>query len=136
MLVIAIVTVFALPSCVRFVPMGQPLAVRSAWQGQGQIQGGGQGGRHLDSVTVTKKQNGYCQARIWQGPENTPANVQRVADYASSVYMKTGQVPSEQALSSRFGFRAQAQWIDTPDRVVKQVTVRPDEVPVNIRARF
>lgn len=138
--IVALITILCLPSCVRLVPQGQQMAVRPmgypqqiGYQQIGQPQ---RGVRKLDSVTVAKRQTGYCQARIWQGPENTPVNVQRVADYASSVYMKTGQVPSEQALSAKFGFRAQARWIDTPDRVVGTVTVRPDEVPAAIRARF
>lgn len=125
-LVLALTLSTLLPSCVRFVPPGQPVAVRSIWKLD----------KKLESVTVTKRKTGYCQARIWQGPENTPANVQMVSDYAASVYEKTGHVPSEQALTSKFGFRAQARWIDTPDKVVGQITVRPDEVPASIRARF
>lgn len=141
MLVIALVAALTLPSCVRFVPQGQPLAIRPYTQnpqgfGEGLRQTQQTGQRKLASVTVTKRQTGYCQARIWEGPANTPQNVKRVADYASSVYERTGQVPSEQALSSKFGFRAQARWIDTPDKVVGSVTVRPDEVPASIRARF
>ena len=143
LVVIALITIASLPSCVRFVPQGQggirPMSQQqfsnSPQQGYG-TQQGQRGARRLDSVTVTKRQTGYCQAEIWQGPENTPSNVQQVADYASQVYMKSGQVPSEQSLTSKFGFRAQARWIDTPDRVVKNITVRPDEVPASIRARF
>ncbi len=133
MLVIALVAALTLPSCVRSVPQGQG-GVRPYSQNPQGVEQAQQ--RKLASVTVTKRQTGYCQARIWQGPENTPANVQRVADYASAVYQKTGQVPSEQVLTTKFGFRAQARWIDTPDKVVKQVTVRPDEVPASILARF
>jgi hypothetical protein len=139
-LVAVLITVFTFPSCIRFVPQGQPIAIRPYVQNpQGFQEGLRQTQaqqRKLASVTVTKRQTGYCQARIWQGPENTPQNVQRVSNYASSVYEKTGHVPSEQTLTSKFGFRAQARWIDTPDKVVGKITVRPDEVPASIRARF
>lgn len=144
--VLALITTILLPSCIRFVPQGQggirpmgypqQMGYQPSQQQPGQLSQPQRGVRKLDSITVTKRQTGYCQARIWQGPANTPQNVQRVAEYASSVYERTGHIPSEQTLSSKFGFRAQARWIDTPDRVVGQVTVRPDEVPANIRARF
>ncbi len=139
---VIIVVILYLSSCVRFVPVGQPLAIRPYIQNlQGQDglrtqQRQQTDQRKLSTVTVTKRKTGYCQARIQKGHENTSTNVQRVSDYATSVYEKTGQVPSEQALSAKFGFRAQARWIDTPDKVVGKVTVRPNEVPASIRARF
>jgi hypothetical protein len=136
--VVAIILAFFASSCqVRYVDAqtGRPIGQQQVgYQGQGGQQQGVQ--RRLDSVNVIKSQTGHCEARIWQGSANTPANVQRVADYASSVYECTGSVPSEQQLTAKFGFRAQARWIDTPDRVVGKVTVRPDEVPASIRARF
>ncbi len=137
-----LLAILCLSSCVHFVPAGQPLAIRPYIQNpQGRDvlmaqQRYQTDQRKLSTVTVTKRKTGYCQARIQQGHENTPTNVQRVSDYATSVYEKTGQVPSEHTLSAKFGFRAQARWIDTPDKVVGTVTVRPNEVPASIRARF
>lgn len=99
-------------------------------------QGYNQQVKHLKSVTVNKRQTGHCEAQIIAGPDNTPQNVDRVAAHASQVYMKTGSVPSEGELTQKFGFRTQARWVDTPDRIVQSVTVSPDELPENIRRQF
>ncbi len=92
--------------------------------------------RHLKSISVNQTQTGHCEARIINGPDNTQANIDMVADYAASVHNKTGRVPSEQCLSQKFGFGCQARWVDDPDKMVKSIAVHPDEVPDNIRRRF
>ncbi len=92
--------------------------------------------RQLRSVTVNQTRTGHCEARIINGPDNTQTNIDMVADYAASVHNKTGRVPSEQCLSQKFGFGCQARWVDDPDKVVKSITVRPGDVPDNIRRRF
>lgn len=127
-LVIIIITTSCVP-VIRYGPVGgQVNNSRPQYQNNSR--------RHLDSVSVNKTRTGYCEAQIIQGPDNTPANVQRVADYASQFYMRTGRVPSESELTSRFGFKTRARWIDTPDKIVQTVQVRPDEVPANILDRF
>jgi hypothetical protein len=64
------------------------------------------------------------------------SNQQRVAEYAARVYEKTNKVPSEDELTRHFGFQCRAKWVDEPDRRLKTIVVRPDQVPASIRAKF
>ncbi len=131
-------------SCVpRLVPANQPMAVRPMGQQpygmppMGPPQpgfGGGKQTRKLESVTVKKVQTGHFEAQVMKS--RTDADRQRVALYAASFYEKNGRGPSEAELTRHFGFPARARMIDTPDKVVGSVTVRPNEVPANIRAKF
>ena len=127
--------VFAIMTTSCVVPVQRTGGVGYYQQGEGGRQVV-QKRRHLQSVTVTKVRTGHCEARIVNGPDNTLANVGLVADYAASVHNRTGRVPSEESLTQKFGFKCQARWVDEPDRTVKSITVRPDEVPDNIRRRF
>ena len=141
--IVTIVALFVatllLPSCVRFryvdAQTGQPIGQQGFGQQPSYGQQGGQmrGTRRLDSVTVTKNQTGYCEA--WT-PNSKSGRRQEIANYASAHYMRTGNVPSETDLTQKYGFQCKARWVDTPDRVVGRVIVRPDEVPASIRAKF
>jgi hypothetical protein len=133
-----------LPSCTvrRIGANGQILSVqhygpgapRSAvgyQQQDGQVQTGVK--RKLESVDVHKSQTGRCEA--WT-PTPQAGRRQEIAEYASEYYMKHNKLPSESHLTQKYGFQCKARWIDTPNKGVGKVTVRPDEVPANIRAKF
>lgn len=102
-------------------------------QGQVRQSGTAQPQRHLSSVNTTQLYLGHMESQV-KGVD--PSNRHRVAEYAARIYEKTGKVPSEQELTRKFGFPCRARWIDEPDKRVKTVTVRPDQVPDNIRAKF
>ncbi len=94
----------------------------------------GQQQRRLQSVTVSKVDIGRIGVRT---KNTTPEQRAAVKQYVIDQYQRTDQIPSNEALSQRFGFPIQTTgFVDTPDKVVKSVTVRPDELPANIRARF
>ena len=98
------------------------------------FQQGLQQQRHLDSVTVSKVDTGKIGVRTKNA---TPGQRAVVKQYVIAKYERTGKIDSNQALTQQFGFPIQVTgFIDTPDRVVKSVRVRPDELPANIRTKF
>ena len=103
---------------------------QSYGQQQGQMR---PGARKLESVDVHKNQNGHCVASVQNGHES---RIQQVAEFAASYKTKNGRLPSNEAVSNHFGFKCIVKWIDTPDKVVKTVRVRPDELPPSVLARF
>ncbi len=144
MLVVALILASFVTSCVpRFVDArtGQPLGRQGGGylpqMAGGHPQGGGRVQtrvrKKLESVSVHKNQTGYCVASVQTGHENRR---QEVAEFAAAYKTKNGRLPSNEAVSQHFGFRCIVKWIDTPDRVVKTVRVRPNELPPEILARF
>ncbi len=138
-LVIFILSILVfLPSCTirRIGPDGQVRSVQHF--GPGALYGGGQGQqyggqRKLESVDVNKSETGRCEA--WT-PTPQAGRRQEIAEYASEYYMKHNKLPSELHLTQKYGFQCKARWVDIPNKAVDKVTVRPDEVPADIRAKF
>jgi hypothetical protein len=110
----------------QFQEIGQG-SVRQSGTAQAQPQ------RRLSSVNVTQIRTGHMEAQV-KGVDLS--NRDKVAKYAAGIYEKTGRTPTEAELTRKFGFPCRARWIDEPDQKVKTITVRPDQVPANIRARF
>jgi hypothetical protein len=134
-IVLALIAILVFPSCIRFVPQGQggvrPMGQQNQAFGS---QGGQMGPRRLDSVDVKKIDIGRIGIRTKNA---SPAQRSAVKVYVIDYYTKHRQIPTNEALSQKFGFPVQTTGSeDTPDRVVGRVRVRPDEVPANIRARF
>lgn len=147
-LIFLLAIVLFLPSCtvrqigpdgqvrsVQHYGPGAPRLASSGHHSDRQVQTGIN--RKLESVDVTRSQTGHCVASVQNGHES---RIQEVAEYAAAnmTIDKDGRkrLPSDESVSQRFGFKCIVKWIDTPDKAVKTVRVRPSDVPPEILARF
>ena len=137
MFIVSVITLVS-TSCLMPVYRGQqPYQTpqfREIGQGSVRQSGTAEPQRQLSSINTTQVRSGHIIADV--ASNHTVSDRDQVARHATQVYESTGRVPSEQELTRKFGFLCRAKWIDEPDRKVKTVVVRPDEVPASVRAKF
>lgn len=134
--IVSVISLFSVSCVVPVYRNQQPYQTpqfREIGQGSVRQAGTAEPQHRLSSINVTQVRTGHMEAQV-KGVDLS--NRDKVSQYATGIYEKTGRTPTEVELTRKFGFPCRARWIDEPDQKIQKVVVRPDEVPASIRAKF